>query len=306
MNCNFRNLKSPSRTNVLISFSLVLISACSTSPVKRLDASKRVAIHGHRGTRGTAPENTIPAFKEALTIPVDALELDTVMSKDGVVIVSHDPFIDGTLCKDSKGRNLKKPLAIKTLTAKSIQQYDCGSIANEKFPEQKLVPKTPKPTLSQVIELVVQKSPLMDMNIETKMSAEETALNPDPKEFASKIVSLLRKYHRVEKTILQSFDFRTLNEAHALEPGLRISALVDKNPNFCELALQIGASIASPEFSLVTEDRVRKCHELKIQVAPWTVNQEEDWAKLIAMGVDAIITDYPKKLRTYVAEKVKP
>src|SRR4029077_9600831 len=124
--------------------------------------------------------------------------------------------------------------------------------------------------------------------------------NPDPKFFASAVIDLLRRYSLVDRSILQSFDLRTLVEAKRLEPKLRLSALFETERNFCELTEKAGAQIASPDFHLVTASNVRFCHGRRIQVAPWTVNQPSDWRRLIDWGVDGIITDYPAKLVTYL------
>ncbi len=261
-----------------------------------------VQIHGHRGSRGTHPENTLPAFEEAMSIPADFIELDTVLSKDGILIVSHDPYIDGARCKDPNGKQVTHSIAISSLTAEQISKYDCGSTPNPGFPEQKLVPGTPKPTLEAVLKLVQSKSDTIQLNIETKMN-QDVRRSPDPQMFVEAILTLLKKYNLVERSVLQSFDFRTLTAAKELEPKLRLSALFTSSKRFCEETAKIGASIASPAFKLVNEANVKTCHDLGLTLAPYTPNKEDEWDTLIENGVDAIITDYPRKLAEYLEAK---
>jgi len=101
--------------------------------------------------------------------------------------------------------------------------------------------------------------------------------------------------------ILQSFDFRTLHAMKALAPGIRLSALYSGRPrDFVEIAKEAGAGIISPAFRLVTPEQVRNAHAAGLQVVPWTANKPKDWDRLIAAGVDAIITDDPAALIAYL------
>jgi glycerophosphoryl diester phosphodiesterase len=219
-----------------------------------------------------------------------------------VVVISHDPFLTPERCLDPKGKPLKKPVAIRKTKLKDVLKYDCGSLKNPKFAEQTPVPKTHIPTLEEFLIWKTKEAPQMEMNIETKMDDTKDIM-PNPEHFVQKVVELLRKYNGVDKAILQSFDFRTLEAAKKIEPKLRLSCLFEENANpkeICALTQKTGATIVSPYYKLLNKENVAECHEKKIQVVPWTINESSDWDTLVALGVDAIITDSPRKLVQYL------
>src|SRR5258708_30710003 len=104
-------------------------------------AATRIQVHGHRGARAMRPENTIPAFQYAIGIGVDVLELDMAVTKDDVLVVSHDPTLLPKICEGPKPR-----AAIHELTLAQLHQYHCGKRNNPAFPKQPPVPRTPLPT----------------------------------------------------------------------------------------------------------------------------------------------------------------
>lgn len=265
----------------------------------KTNTTEKVLIHGHRGSRGTHPENTLPAFREAVDAKAEFLELDMHLSKDDVIFVIHDPSISSQLFLGPNGKKIKKSPLIRELTSKQIEQYTCGHAINERFPEQKLIPNTPIAKLEDVFQYVVKEAPHMQLNIETKMDGPPTAI-PDPEHFAKLVINLIKKYHLEDKVILQSFDFRTLEAAKKIEPSLKRSCLFETEKNFDELTLKAGCQVASPAQELVTEKAVKFCHKHNIEVVPWTANTEENWKKLTNLGVDAIITDYPRKLAQFL------
>src|SRR4030088_3542498 len=92
-----------------------------------LPASK-IAVHGHRGARGVLPENTLPAFEYAIKAGVDVLEMDLAVTKDNVLVVSHDPILRSMICTGPKPNAV-----IHQLTLEELRQYDCGSLKNPLF-----------------------------------------------------------------------------------------------------------------------------------------------------------------------------
>lgn len=287
---------------------ITALSGCKSMPLNPTTV-ERVSVHGHRGSRGTHPENTFPAFEEAVSAGVQVLELDLQLTADDVPVVTHDPDISERLCRYTSGKPLSAPIPIRSLQAADLAQFECGNVAQSRFPDQKLIAGLKIPTFDAFLQWWKTKAPRLELNVETKMSAEDAKWIPDPDIFAHKVVGLLRQYGAVEKTILQSFDFRTLQSAKKLEYGLRLSCLFDDERGFCEPTAAIGAHIASPKLTLVTASEVEQCHLKKIQVVPWTANEPGEWQELLSKGVDGIITDYPRKLVTYLsgirAEKKK-
>ncbi|MBI1860636.1 MAG: hypothetical protein HYR96_06940 [Deltaproteobacteria bacterium] len=262
---------------------------------------KRVLVHGHRGSRGTHPENTLPAFEEAIEAGAEVLELDLQLSKDGVPIIWHDFELSPKICQKA-GATL--PVAIHTLTMDEIKTFDCGSLSQSRFPDQKRIEALHLSTLDGLFQWVagLKKAGKLNrpiqFNIETKMTGTEPA---DPSIFAKTAIDIIRKAGVLDSTILQSFDFRTLVAARKIEPKLRLSALFETKGDYCLEVKKIGAQILSLEFSRLTQAVVKQCHDMGIEIAPWTLNTEREWKSAIEMGVDAIITDYPRRLKTYLA-----
>jgi glycerophosphoryl diester phosphodiesterase len=215
-------------------------------------------VHGHRGARAVMPENTIAAFEYAIGVGVDAIEMDVVVSKDDVVVVSHDPF-------------LKSGTFIRTLTAAQAGL----------------------PTLDQVFALA--RLGEFIFNIEAKVS-EHTPAN-----FAELVLDRIGEHGVKSRVIFQSFDFAILHRMNRLAPGITRAALWEGEArSFVDIAEEARTRIVAPLYTLVTAEQVAAAHEAGLSVIPWTANTPEDWKKLIAAGVDGIITDDPAALIDYL------
>ena len=257
-------------------------------------AAPRVLVHGHRGARAVLPENTMPAFEHAIAAGVDALELDVAVTKDDVLVVSHDPAINSTICSGPH-----EHVPIRELTFAELRVYDCGSKKNPLYPKQKPVPGTRIPSLDEVLALAPRGS--FEFNIETKIFRNRPQLTPSPEQFAELLLAAIRKHKLEQRVIVQSFDFRTLHAMKKLAPEIRLSALYDgPAKDLTEIAKEAGATIVSPQYRLVTKEQVEAAHKAGLQVVPWTANAESGWAALLEAQVDAIITDDPAALIAYL------
>ena len=255
-----------------------------------LPAAPRILVHGHRGARAVRPENTLPAFEYALGLGVDVLEMDLAVTRDNVVVVSHDPELGPPICAGPQPHAL-----IRQLNLAQVRLWDCGGVRNPAYPRQTLVPGARIPTLDQVLDLASRGT--FDFNIETKIFAARPEVTPSPEEFARLVLERVRKHKLESRVILQSFDFRTLAAMKRLAPEIRRAALWEGAPrDFVAIAREAGATIVSPQFKLVTNEQVQAAHRSGLQVVPWTANTPEDWQRLIEAGVDAIITDDPAAL----------
>jgi glycerophosphoryl diester phosphodiesterase len=138
----------------------------------------------------------------------------------------------------------------------------------------------------------------VELNIELKSFPEQPQFTPPPEEFVRLLLQVIRKYGMEHRSMVQSFDFRTLWAMKALSPEIRRGALTEGDPrDFVTIAEEAGhAHYVAPLYRLVTPEKVRAAHAAGIQVAPWTVNTPEDWARMVDAGVDAIITDDPAAL----------
>lgn len=264
-------------------------------------------VEGHRGCRGLYPENTIVAFLEAVKLGVTTLEMDVVVSKDGKLIVSHDPWMNPDICLFPKGQpdqeDAKKLANLYKMTAEEIVRYDCGTPPNSKFPEQKKM-FAAKPLLSDVIDTVEKfiasnHLAFVQYNIETKSTSDgDDVFHPKPDVFAKLLYDLLKQKKILGKCIIQSFDPRTLQAVRKTDTNVKLALLVFNADGFEKNIKRLGfhPEIYSPNFILVNKKLISKSHHHKMKIIPWTINEEDKMKKLKDMGVDGIITDYPDRL----------
>jgi len=258
-------------------------------------STRRISIHGHRGSRGTHPENTLPSFEEAVQSGCDYFEFDVHLTKDNVVVVHHDFSVSGRLCLGDDRQPLAQPIPVRQLTMEEIGQFDCGSVPQSAFPKQTQVPGTRIPSLEALLLWAQRSAPQIGFNVEMKLSKDDPDA-PDPEDFAKRVLSLLDRFGVLSRCIVQSFDFRPLAVVRKLRPELLVSYLFENEMDFAEIGSDRGAAVVAPFFGLVSSESVRFCHSRGIQVLVWTANEKADWEKLIGMGVDGIITDYPREL----------
>jgi glycerophosphoryl diester phosphodiesterase len=260
--------------------------------------ASRILVHGHRGARARRPENTIPAFRFAIQQGADALETDMAVTRDGILVLSHDPLLHPPVCSGPA-----ESAVIHELTLAEVLRWDCGAVRNPRFPEQQTIPGTRMPTLDELFDL----APLggFEFNIETKSFPGKPQYTPPPDEFARLVLEKIRKHGLEKRVILQSFDFRTLVAMRKLAPEIRLSALTEMDKrDFAAISAEAAhAEIISPEFHLVTPEKVAAAHKAGLQVVAWTANTEADWEKLVDAKVDAIISDDPAALIAYLKKK---
>ena len=271
-----------------------------------LDGSGSFDKQGHRGCRGLMPENTIPAMLHALDLGVNTLEMDVVFTKDGKAILSHEPFFnhqittkpDGTYIdeKDETNFNIYK------MNYAEVEKYDVGLKPNLAFPRQQLI-KAVKPLLSDLIDsvnryMMTRKKPFPFYNIETKTTREtDNKFHPGPQEFVDNLMKVISAKGIQDHVIIQSFDFRTLQYLHKKYPLIKTAVLVEEldHRSFRKQLDDLGfiPTIYSPAEGLVTDILIKNCHDQKMKIIPWTVNDKDKISELKRMGVDGIITDYP-------------
>ncbi len=266
--------------------------------------AQKILVHAHRGARAVMPENSLPAFRYALAQGVDALEMDLAVTRDNILVVSHDPELNSKICSGPAGL----PHVIRQLTLSQVREFDCGSKQNAEFPKQQTVPGTKVPTFAEVLTLA--KKSKVDLNVETKIFATKPDLTPSPEEFARLVIDEVRKHKMESRLILQSFDWRTLTAAKLIAPKVRLSALypdgmpdVSQKRDYISEAHALGFGIVSPHYRLTNKSEVEKAHKLGMQVVPWTANDARIWDQLIEADADAIISDDPAALIAYLKQK---
>lgn len=286
---------------------LVLLSTFTVTLSSGISLAKDLPAfdtEGHRGARGLLPENSIPAFKKALDLGVTTLEMDTIITKDKKVIVSHDPYFSHEICLTPDGKQItektQKNFNIYKMNYADVLKYDCGSKTHPRFPKQNHM-KVTKPLLRDVIlesEKYIKSKNLKPVfyNIETKTEENgDKVFNPEPKEFMTLIYNQLKDLKILDRVIIQSFDVRTLQELKNIDPKIKTSLLVENKESFQKNIDKLGFNpdIYSPEYILVNKELIQTAHKKNIKVVPWTVNKKEEIETLKKLGVDGIISDYP-------------
>jgi glycerophosphoryl diester phosphodiesterase len=261
---------------------------------------------GHRGCRGLMPENTIPAFKKAIELGVTTLEMDTVITKDKKVLLSHEPFFNHEITTRFSGQLIEekeeKSFNIYEMTYEQTTKFDVGIKQYPRFPlQQKL--KTHKPLLVEVIDFAesyakhLKKSPVY-YNIETKcLPQTDTVFHPGPVEFVDLLMNVIRSKKIEQRVVIQSFDVRTLQYLRFKYPAIKTALLVEppSNRSIQQQLNELGfvPTIYSPDYSMVDTQLVEYCKKMGMKLIPWTVNTIEEMQQLKDMSVDGVISDYP-------------
>ncbi|MEX0773756.1 MAG: glycerophosphodiester phosphodiesterase family protein [Balneolales bacterium] len=261
-------------------------------------------LQGHRGSAGLMPENTIPSFLKAVDLGVNTIEFDVVISADSQVVVSHDPWFRRDICSTPEGdlitSETEMNYKIYDLTYDEISLFDCGSHGNPNHPDQQKI-AAPKPLMRDVILEMKQYTRENNLNavnysIEIKSRPDwDLTLHPKPDMFVSQVYEELKELNILDRVIIQSFDVRSLQSLKSLDHSVAQALLISRNSEEREKLDDLGhvPDILSPNYSLVTRDMVTRSQELGMKVIPWTVNDLKEMERLIKMGVDGLITDYP-------------
>jgi glycerophosphoryl diester phosphodiesterase len=271
-------------------------------------------IQGHRGCRGLMPENSIPGFLKALDIGVTTLELDVVISADGKVVVSHDPYMSARFCVNELGvainKNKEKEINIFRMDYGDVKNFDCGVIGHPDFPEQVKM-SVYKPLLTEVIhtcEEHVKNSGRQEVmyNIELKSTPSgDNVYHPEPELFTRLVYDVLKDLLPPERVIIQSFDLRILQFWKMKYPGYQLAFLMSESKSASKVIEQLGFApdIFSPHFRKVNQSVVDEWHQLSVKVIPWTINDIAEMKKMVALGIDGLITDYPDRYFDQIAGK---
>jgi glycerophosphoryl diester phosphodiesterase len=296
---------------------LAMLAACAAMGAAAFD------LQGHRGARGLLPENTLPAFEKALQLGVDTIECDMAITKDGVVVIHHDLWLNPNTTRDADGKWLEaRGPAISSLTFEELQKYDVGRLKPgtdyaKDFPDQVAVDGTRVPRLSDLFDLVKKSgNAKVGFDCETKVNPNEAAATLAPDEFARKAIAEIRKAGMAQRTMVQSFYWTTLQVIQKEAPEIRTMYLTsegsvrprpptntspwlagfdpDRHGNSIPRAVKAaGGRIWAPNHNTLTPALLTEARALGLVVIPWTINDVPTINKLLDMGVDGIISDRP-------------
>lgn len=221
---------------------------------------------GHRGAKGYEPENTLIAFRKAIDLGCDGIELDVHLSSDDEIIVIHDYTIDRT----TNGNGVVNQMKLSELKTFLIDdRYEI-------------------PTLSEVFELLNHN---FLINIELKSY-----------ETADKVVEIIEKFvleknRNYNNFIVSSFDWNALQQVRFLNDKIQIGVLTATDLDLAfAFAKFIKAKTINPYFHLLNEVNVAKLQEKGFEIHSWTVNEIEDIQKMKTLKVNAIISDFPDRI----------
>lgn len=282
----------------------------------------RVEIHGHRGARGLRPENTLPGLVHALELGVDALEFDVALTADRRLVLTHDLIVSAVTSADTVPVVRDDPMfpyvgkPIGALTLAQLRTLDVGvrfpRHAGDAFaPTQVPLPGTRMPTLGAVLGLVsAYDAEGVRVHVELKSDPTRPDLSPDPAEFTELVVAELDRHDRLGGAAILSFDWRIVDHAGRVAPQTARYALIEADTmspawlagrdladfggNAGAAAASVGATAVSPEHVLVDEGFMAGT---ALPVVAWTVNDADEAARLIDLGVAGVVTDYPDRMR---------
>ncbi|KKN54737.1 hypothetical protein LCGC14_0589370 [marine sediment metagenome] len=238
----------------------------------------KILIIGHRGANVIAPENTLKAFKKAIDLKADYIELDIQKTKDGALVVTHD---------DDLQRLTGHHGQIKDSILKDLKSLDFG--------EGEIIP-----TLEEVIELTMGK---INLNCEIKVE-----------KISRKAVNIFKKYNVINSIILSSFIHPELLEFQRIAPKLKLASLEptqylrnyndDRKKQMISFCIDNHLYAINPFYTIVDKDFVEIAHKNSIKVFPWTVDSKPIMRRLIKYGVDGIITNDIHKMKQVLSMNV--
>ena len=249
------------------------------------DHLQRVQRVAHRGGSALAPENTLAAFRNALTLPIDAIELDVHMSRDGHAIVFHDNTVE----RRTNGQGNILDLDFDYLRTLNAAAHFPGG-----WPEPQWIP-----TLREVLDIAKE---CVQVYIEIKTSKRNGVHGRYPN-IAETAVNELRAKNMIDQVLVMSFDWGILPHVKSLEPALQTGALISNDTwdartegalaALIEQAQSLGCNWLNMDWKLCTETMPAAIHEHGLQIGLWTVNDQHEMRRFVRAGVDSITTDRP-------------
>lgn len=246
----------------------------------------RILRFAHRGASARAPENTLPAFEEAIRLGVDYIECDVRLSADGAALVIHDATVDRTT--DGHG-------AVAALSTGAIRRLDAGLWFAPRFRGTRV------PTLEEALEATRGRCGL---NIEIKDDNGRSRLlpgssqGPPPAALIDAVQRAITRCGSPANIILSSFSRRTLLRAHAAMPRCAAGALYSRSvPRLRPLLDRVRLSSIHLHARLATSARLRSVHRLGLPVYVWPAEDPDEMRRLAGIGVDGIMTNDPRLFR---------
>ena len=284
-----------------------------------------IRVVGHRGARGIMPENSLVGFEFALSIGINLLEFDVVMTMDHVPVITHNHELQGASFRGPDGKFLNGGgQRVSSLQMADLVQFDIGRLDGQteygkRFPDQAQLDGVRVPRLGELLQLVSQpKYDQAHLMLELKSDPNQNGDSSKRDAFVSAVISEVRNAGLADRTLLHSFDWSLLAECQRQQSDLPVSFLTqicesaneageDSSniviPNFGlpgssipDEVIKAGGSLWCPYYKDIIDADLARARALGLCVAVWTVNELEDIDRMIGLHVDAIITDYPGRV----------
>lgn len=290
-----------------------------------------IRVVGHRGARGILPENSIVGFDFALSIGVDLLEFDVLLTADEVPVITHNHQLHGSGVRGPDGRflNGEQP-QVASLRMEDVARFDIGRLDGtteygRRFPDQAQLDGIRVPRLTELLHLVSQpKHANACLMLELKSDPDVANDGKARERIVSIVCDEVRAAGLTDRTLLHSFDWELLDECRRQAPDMPISFLtqlhesaddvgedsaIPVTPDLDRPGISVpdevsraDGSLWCPHFSEITADDLARARELDLCVAVWTVNETEDIDAMIDLRVDAIVTDYPGRVQRRLSD----
>ena len=236
----------------------------------------------HRGASGYAPELTLAAYQLALQLGCDGIEMDIHPLRDGTLVALHDPDVARTTNRKGK---------ISDFTLEELKNLDAGSWFNKAYPDRARQEYAGLriPTIQEIFDLV--KESTVEFFIEIK---DPELYSPD---LERSLLSLVLDNQIEKRTRFLSFSAPSILKIKAINPSLRTAFLVsgaEEDP--VESTLRLSADEVGILHTLITPALIDSAHNAGLSVSAWTVNHPSDMERMIDLGTDCIITNYPDRL----------
>lgn len=292
-----------------------------------------IRLVGHRGARGVMPENTMEGFQFTLSCDVKLLEFDVAITRDGVPVITHNHHLTRSVARDEFGNWLQgEEPKLSSLTWADLAGYDVGgldgqSAYGQRFPDQAYLHGSRIPRLADLCDLIGQpEHHEVYLMLEIKSDPDRRGDTAARAEIVSAVVDDIRRGGLTERTLMHSFDWDLLQECAVQAPEMPTSFLTQLPENDADvgedeatqagpditretyhtlpdLVSQAGGSLWCPYYLDVTADTVSAAQKLGLIVAVWTVNEADDIDRMIDLGVDAIVTDYPGRVQRKLVDR---
>ena len=276
--------------------SLIIFLAC----LNTAHTQNTMRVIGHRGCRGIMPENTVAGFQKAIEDGSDGIEWDVVVNGEGKLVVSHEPYFHKDFCLDPEANEItdEKLYNIYKMSQAKIATFDCGSKVHKNFPEQKKI-FTTKPLLKEVVEQLQSRTRGKLILFEIKSDEPEYGISqPYPEAYVDLILKEVALY-KLPNVVYMSFDKNIIEELHKKAPELRLAYLTylpKKSAKGYLKKLSFTPFAIGMYHLTINKRKLKQLRSKEVSVYAWTVNDTKDAHKMMGLGIDAIITDYPRTI----------